>query len=107
MFDYPTPAALAGFVLDSIAPAAADPAEVAVTAAMAELERLEASLAAVPSEAGPRGAITARLQNVLLKWNEAQGRTAPEDTGAEERLRDASAAEIFDFIDTQLGRAGS
>ncbi|MGW6691999.1 SDR family NAD(P)-dependent oxidoreductase [Streptomyces sp. NPDC054961] len=107
VFDYPTPAALAAFVRDSIAPEPADPAEAAVTAAMAELERLEASLAAVPSEPGPRGAITARLQNVLLKWNEAQGRTAHEGTETEDRLRDASAAEIFDFIDTQLGRAGS
>ncbi|MFB7476965.1 type I polyketide synthase, partial [Kitasatospora sp. NPDC056184] len=107
VFDYPTPAALAAFVRDSIAPEPADPAEVAVSAAMAELERLEASLAAVPSEPGLRGAITARLQNVLLKWNEAPGRTAPEGNEAEDRLRDASTDEIFAFIDTQLGRSGS
>ncbi|MGW5352857.1 type I polyketide synthase, partial [Streptomyces sp. NPDC004031] len=108
VFDYPTPAALAAFVRDSVAPEPVDPAEAAVAAAMAELERLEASLAVVaPSEPDTRRAITARLQNVLLKWNEAQGPAAPEEEDAEARLRDASAAEIFDFIDIQLGRAGS
>ncbi|TYB45397.1 type I polyketide synthase [Actinomadura chibensis] len=111
VFDFPTPDALAGHVLAEAAPPERSPYE----HVLSELDRLESALAAVrPNGAGngngngggnghgrDGGAeITRRLQALAAAWQETG------DGAVEERLHAASTEEIFDFIDTELGRQG-
>ncbi|QFZ19215.1 type I polyketide synthase [Saccharothrix syringae] len=85
VFDFPTPAALARHLVDGLGP---------VTAAgdhVAALDRLEEALAAAGSEE-VRAEVGARLAELAARW--APGRP----------LESASTEEIFDLIDTELGR---
>lgn len=98
VFDHPTPAALAAFLLTLAAPPAEDPAKTV----LAELDRLEASLAALPPQDESRPALSVRLHALLGKLNAK----TPEGDGGEpgEPFAAASTDDIFDFIDNQLGR---
>ncbi|MBW4721909.1 acyltransferase domain-containing protein, partial [Saccharothrix obliqua] len=87
VFDHPTPAALVDLLADRLAPAGPPPPAV-------ELDRLEAALAA--ADDADRAAATARLRAMLSRFE--QGGDRPD-------LAAASATELFDFIDNQLGRA--
>ncbi|SDD13103.1 Acyl transferase domain-containing protein [Actinokineospora iranica] len=98
VFDHPTPARLAEFVLDRVAPdAAAEPRSSALTA----LDQLEHALAAAEDTAD-REQITVRLQTVLSRWLE---KDAAQAAGPDDPLESASTAELLDFIDNELGRA--
>ncbi|MCE6998129.1 SDR family NAD(P)-dependent oxidoreductase [Saccharothrix sp. S26] len=88
VFDHPTPAALAGVLLDRLTPDDTAPA-------LAELDRLEAALAQVGDE--QRQQLTVRLRTILNRWTEPEPAAVRTDFD--------SAAELFDFIDNQLGRA--
>jgi acyl carrier protein len=88
VFDHPTPAALTGVLLDRLTPDDTTPA-------LADLDRLEATLAQVGDE--QRQQLTVRLRTILNRWTE------PEPAGI--RTDFDSAGELFDFIDNQLGRA--
>ncbi|MGW4113894.1 type I polyketide synthase [Actinosynnema sp. NPDC004786] len=88
VFDHPTPAALAEVLLDRLTPDDTPPV-------LADLDRLEASLAEVDDE--QRQQVTVRLRTILSRWSE------PERTDV--RRDFDSTAELFDFIDNQLGRA--
>ncbi|WP_053718115.1 type I polyketide synthase [Saccharothrix sp. NRRL B-16348] len=92
VFDHPTPAALAGSLLDRLTPAA-------TPRALAELDRLEEALAAIGHDEDHRDEITVRLHTILTRWNENGGDRARPD------FAEASTSELFDFIDNQLGRA--
>jgi len=100
VFDYPTAAALAATLTERLAPAGAG-AGAGGGSVLAELDRLEATLATVPAADGGRAAVTARLTALLAKWNE-DGDEA--DDGIADKIQAASADEIFDFIDRELGR---
>ncbi|MFJ1879119.1 phosphopantetheine-binding protein [Streptomyces chartreusis] len=92
VFDHPTPAALATYVRTRSA---------APGSATEELERLEASVDALAAN-GSDPAVAARLRALADRLaGPAEAPSAPEAAD----LTDASADEIFDFIDTQLGRA--
>lgn len=95
VFDHPTPAVLAEFLLAQVIPAAPDPGELAV----AELDRMEALL----SEAGDaeRDPVRARMAALLEKWSGV--RTQPVD-GREpnDDLQHATEDTIFDLIDNEL-----
>ncbi|QPI60283.1 SDR family NAD(P)-dependent oxidoreductase [Streptomyces malaysiensis subsp. malaysiensis] len=103
VFDYPEAAVLADYLLERIAPAVgaasgrdgADPV-------LNELARLEATLIGLEMEAGDSGAVTARLESLLAKWK-ATRKPAEEEMTAAERLESASAAQVLDFIDNELG----
>ncbi|QQQ80047.1 SDR family NAD(P)-dependent oxidoreductase [Saccharothrix sp. 6-C] len=88
VFDHPTPAALTGVLLDRLAPDGGTPV-------LADLDRLEATLAEVGHE--QREQVTVRLRTILSRWTEPE----PADV----RTDFDSTAELFDFIDNQLGRA--
>ncbi|RSM98069.1 beta-ketoacyl synthase [Streptomyces sp. WAC 01325] len=94
VFDHPTPAALATHVRAQAA---------APGSATEELERLEASVDALAAN-GSDPAVAARLRALADRLaGPAEAPSAPEAAD----LTDASADEIFDFIDTQLGRAAT
>ncbi|MFJ1763401.1 type I polyketide synthase [Amycolatopsis sp. NPDC088138] len=97
VFDYPTPAALAAHLLDGLAPDAS-------SSLLDELERLETALATADVPAGVdelHGAVATRLQAVLARWNDR--RAAEPKVTAAQQLSDASADELLEFIDNELG----
>ncbi|WP_189269712.1 type I polyketide synthase, partial [Streptomyces fuscichromogenes] len=99
VFDYPTPVDLARYLWQTCRPPQA-PAPV-----LAELDRLEAALAAdTDTDDGLRRAVAGRLERLLAELLPASGRAAGEEADAVARIQDASAAEIFDLIDEEFGR---
>ncbi|SDM25032.1 Acyl transferase domain-containing protein [Allokutzneria albata] len=92
VFDYPTATALAGYLRETVAPAATT--AVSSASVLAELDRLEASLDAVGDEG--RLSITLRLEELVSKFS---GTATPEASG----LEDASADEVVDFLERELG----
>ena len=94
IFDYPTPAASAGHILEQMGREGAMAAPVDV-----ELDRLEALLSSAALEESDRVRIGGRLQGLLTGLAE-QHRTQRSE--AAEKLQSASVEEIIDFIDGQL-----
>jgi acyl transferase domain-containing protein/NADPH:quinone reductase-like Zn-dependent oxidoreductase/acyl carrier protein len=99
IFDYPTPAAVAGMLLAEMALEQAPDRLLEV-----ELGRLEQMLAAVPEDDAKRTQAVTRLEALLRRLNDA-GSAASGVVSAEQTLQTASADEIYDFIDKQLGSA--
>ena len=114
IFDFPTPAALAGYLFDELVP---DAAAAAVPAVLGELDRLADRLSGLRADDYDRAAIAARLENLLAVCKHgADGQSGPggyagrsghpgADGGgtAADRLDGASADEVLDFIDRELG----
>ncbi|MEU2394153.1 type I polyketide synthase [Streptomyces sp. NPDC007369] len=97
IFDYPSPAALAAYIGERIGHGD-EPGRPSVHT---ELDRLESLLSAVAPDDADRAGITARLRDLLAKWNDTH--SAP-DTAAEERdIQAATADELFDLLDDELG----
>ncbi|MGW1433544.1 SDR family NAD(P)-dependent oxidoreductase [Streptomyces sp. NPDC002431] len=116
VFDYPTPTALAAHLLAGIAPAPTTPA----VSVLAELDALEASLASLPALTdapagvvsgadGPdvRAQVVQRLQALTAALTVGHGGSHSEADGVADQIESASAAEILDFIDNELGRSNS
>ncbi|WP_286247277.1 type I polyketide synthase [Streptomyces graminofaciens] len=99
IFDYPTPAALARYLHTHLVDDAVD--QVDIRSVLAELDRLEATLAQV--QAGDVGhmKIASRLQDLVGQWHGSGGATPGEDTVTD--LEEATADEIFSFIDDNFG----
>ncbi|KAK1185165.1 type I polyketide synthase [Streptomyces sp. NBS 14/10] len=102
VFDHPTPDELARHVGEQVL-GGGEAARVAPV--LAELDRLEAALSRVDGDDAVRARVTARLQALLLKWNESDGPAAGGDAEGEGegRLASATAAEVLDFIRNDLG----
>jgi acyl carrier protein len=95
VFEYPTPTALARYLRQVIVPAPVDPA----TPALAELDRLEASLAMITPAGAGDARITARLEALLRRVRDA----ADPDPVRGHRFRDATDDELFEILDDELG----
>ncbi|MFG2578130.1 type I polyketide synthase [Streptomyces malaysiensis] len=97
IFDYPTPTALAGYLREELGldnAAGHQPVH-------AELDKLETLLATIAPDDTERTGITTRLRDLLSKWNETHSAT---DSTAEDReIQSATADEIFDLLDDELG----
>ncbi|MGW4080266.1 type I polyketide synthase, partial [Streptomyces asiaticus] len=103
VFDYPDAAVLAGYLLERIAPAVGTtPGRGGADPVLNELARLETTLIGLEMAADDSGAVTARLEGLLAKWK-ATRKPAEEEMTAAERLESASAAQVLDFIDNELG----
>ena len=94
IFDYPTPAASAGHLLEQMG------REGAITVPVdAELDKLEALLSTAALEESDRVRVTGRLHGMLTGLAEEH---RPQRSEAAEKLQSASIEEIIDFIDGQL-----
>ncbi|MFI7319561.1 beta-ketoacyl synthase N-terminal-like domain-containing protein [Streptomyces venezuelae] len=130
VFRHPTPAAVATHLCERLtaggerpnggkaaAPASAGPP--APDAVLGDLTRMESNLAALATRLphGESDEITSRLEALLAQWRAANvtadGTTSgtndtarngtTDDDSAADRLKVASADQIFDFIDNELG----
>ncbi len=95
VFDYPTPSAVAGLLLENVG-------QVKRTSPMkAELDKLEIALSSMAADDAERSEVGERLQALLTQLN---GSARPEGSVAvAEKIGSASADEVFDFIDKELG----
>ncbi|MDQ0841391.1 type I polyketide synthase [Streptomyces sp. V1I6] len=96
IFDYPSPAALAAYLGERLGQG--DPSRRPVHA---ELDKLESILSTVGPDDVERAGITARLRDLLAKWNETH--SAQDSTAEEREIQSATADEIFDLLDDELG----
>ncbi|WTW58804.1 type I polyketide synthase (plasmid) [Streptomyces sp. NBC_00012] len=100
VFDYPTPMMLAEHILGEAAPAKA-----AARSVLDELDQLEAVFADLDTaDEEPVAEVTARLNALVAKWNEARGQAAVTTDEVGNTLDTASDDELFDFIDNKFGR---
>ncbi|WP_436840268.1 type I polyketide synthase [Streptomyces flavofungini] len=105
IFDYPSPAALASY-LDESLPSGTEPTEQVAGArpggVIAELAGLEAALAAGALTGDERTAVRGRLRALLgrLDTTEPAGNAG---AAIADQLEDADDDDMFDFIDNELG----
>ncbi|MGV9929758.1 type I polyketide synthase [Streptomyces olivaceoviridis] len=97
IFDYATPAALAKHLGTELAGA-----DTSVDSVLADLDRVAARLGDLTAEDIEQARITARLQSLLGDLNKTLGQDAAALAG---RLEEASADDVFAFIDNELGSA--
>ncbi|MFI0942959.1 beta-ketoacyl synthase N-terminal-like domain-containing protein [Streptomyces sp. NPDC021020] len=112
VFDHPAAEALAEHLRTLLAPDGARDAgpRDAYGPALGSLADLEKALEAV-ADADPAGGgpdkVTRRLEALLARWTAAHPAAAsgagPNGARAAERLHDATADQVFDFIDKELG----
>ncbi|WP_243659240.1 type I polyketide synthase [Tamaricihabitans halophyticus] len=97
IFDYPTPAELAEYLRTRLVPEV-DPMD----ELLAQLDGLEAALAAIPDDAErATDAVSARLRSLAGRVQERAG--AHGDSTVADQLRDASDDDLFEFMDTNFG----
>ena len=98
VFDHPNPAELAAFLLAGLG-LADGPAEDPV---LSTLDTLEQVVAGLPAHEIERTRITARLQALVTELNDRALSTtvdAEHVTSVEDKLKEASAADVLAFID--------
>ncbi|WP_371944231.1 type I polyketide synthase [Actinomadura chokoriensis] len=95
VFDHPTPAALARFVLDELAPDDDDPAARIV----ADLDAVAAGIDPGALAAEERAVVAAKLDELLRALTGGADVAALDETATDE--------ELFDFIDAAAGPAGA
>jgi acyl transferase domain-containing protein/NAD(P)-dependent dehydrogenase (short-subunit alcohol dehydrogenase family)/acyl carrier protein len=100
IFDRPNPSALTDYLLARVVPDSTVGLQPPV---MAELDKLEKVLSTVSGDDSDRATITTRLRTILSRWIQAGG--TPQGPDLTSTIESASTAEIFDFIDNELGRA--
>nr|WP_204038389.1 type I polyketide synthase [Micromonospora qiuiae] len=96
VFDHPTPTALATYLRRRLAPE-----QTATATALEHLVRLESVLSGIQPGSEDEGQVGNRLRALLAKWT---GARESAEQAVTEKLEAASTAEIFDFIDRELGR---
>ncbi|MGW7692506.1 SDR family NAD(P)-dependent oxidoreductase [Streptomyces asiaticus] len=107
VFDHPEAAVLAEHLRRELSPdgepGALGPDVSRPHPVLNELVRLENSLSAVGVEDVDSGAVTARLETLLSKWKAMCSSAQPDGGNAVERLQVATADQVLDFIDNELG----
>ncbi|WP_410671459.1 type I polyketide synthase [Amycolatopsis sp. cmx-4-68] len=92
IFDYPTPRALAGFVLAELAPSAKTDLPV-----LTQLDGLRSALSTVEQADPDRARITVRLRALLAEWTET------EQAADDAEIATADDEAMFALIDSELG----
>ena len=102
LFDQPTASALAVHLRTRLSDGSDGGGQV-----LGELDRMEASLAALAEDDPQRARIGVRLKALLAKWDGDGGPASSGGAGGSEdiseRINSAAADEIFDFIENDLG----
>ncbi|MFC0533387.1 type I polyketide synthase, partial [Phytohabitans kaempferiae] len=98
VFDHPTPAALARYLMRLLDPGPADP----TLPVLAELDRLEAALSTLDPAGAGQAKVAARLNALLRRWQDGGAADRPDEM-AGHRLREADDDELFHILDHQLG----
>ncbi|QMU71577.1 type I polyketide synthase [Streptacidiphilus sp. P02-A3a] len=98
VFDHPTVASLADRLAAELLPREVSP----VARLLAELDALETELGAVEVAAAEHTEIQRRMATISAKWA-GRKESEPQST-VEEQLQDASASDLFAFIDQELGQ---
>ncbi|HEY8983386.1 MAG TPA: beta-ketoacyl reductase, partial [Streptomyces sp.] len=93
VFDYPTPAALVGYLRDELRPPTSEGASV-----LDRLDELNKMAATDDLDPSVRAQAMERLRALLTRWT-----TDPEADRVTEELAAASADEVYDFVATELG----
>ncbi|MFF9351723.1 type I polyketide synthase [Streptomyces sp. NPDC014734] len=96
LFDHPTVSALADHLGSRLAPDGTQ----APTGVLADLDRIEAALAALPSGGAESGTIDLRLEALLRTWRRGRD-TDTDEVGGD--LTNASDDELFTVLDDELG----
>ncbi|WP_407992062.1 type I polyketide synthase [Kitasatospora sp. CMC57] len=99
VFDHSTPLALAEYLRQELCPVGGAPA----VPLLAELDRFEEVVNGLSGEEIEASRLTSRLQALLTRLNESLGAGQGPDVGGQ--LESASADDVFDFIDKELGLA--
>ncbi|WP_457031918.1 type I polyketide synthase [Kitasatospora sp. P5_F3] len=99
VFDHSTPLALAEYLRKELCPVGGTPA----VPLLAELDRFEEVVNGLSGEEIEASRLTSRLQALLTRLNESLGAGHGPDVGGQ--LESASADDVFDFIDKELGLA--
>ncbi|WP_317931630.1 SDR family NAD(P)-dependent oxidoreductase [Streptomyces cellostaticus] len=105
VFDYPTSAAVAGYLRPGIV---AD-GETGMAPMIAELNQLESRLLNLAASCEAPDGITRILRGMLSKWMDAQGevQSVDESDDASIALDSATPDEVFDFLDKEFRLHGS
>jgi len=99
VFDYPTPATLAGYLRDELVLDTA----VGLRRVLAEVDELKTALTTVTLDKAGRATLETHLNSLLSLLREAPGDTDQGDPPAIRNVDQATDDEIFDFIDNELG----
>ncbi|WP_423229705.1 SDR family NAD(P)-dependent oxidoreductase [Streptomyces mobaraensis] len=98
VFDYPQPQALAAHLVERLAPEGAPATTDDITAqVLREVARVEHTLSAAVAQDLDRAAVAERLEALLARF------TAAAPDAAADRLDAATAEQVLDFIDNELG----
>ncbi|MFF6996474.1 type I polyketide synthase [Streptomyces sp. NPDC008313] len=101
VFDYANPAALADFLLGELAPEEGTQS----LPLLAELDRFEAAAAGLDPGEIERTRVISRLQNLTARLTDILGVETDGGPDVGQKLESASADDVFDFIDKELGLA--
>ncbi|MFF6975954.1 type I polyketide synthase [Streptomyces tsukubensis] len=102
LFDYPTPAAIAGHLAAELTPGPGS----GPPPGLAELDLLESAIADGAGDDADRDRLAARIRTLLGRLDPAAtaaGGPRTADAGIDDRMDGATDDEIFDFIDNELG----
>ncbi|MER5556558.1 SDR family NAD(P)-dependent oxidoreductase [Streptomyces sp. NPDC002793] len=103
VFEHPTPAVLAEHLWSELV-RSTDPEQARTAAVLTELDRLEAAVGRLTGPGVEDAAVAGRLRALLARVTESERNTAGGQAAAvADRLEDASAGDVFDFIDKELG----
>ncbi|MFJ9969021.1 acyl carrier protein, partial [Streptomyces avermitilis] len=97
-FDHPNPTTLTHHLHTQLQPQQDN----AVAPVLAELDKLESALSALDKTDSASERVTLRLKSLMLRWNGSQHPTA-ESADDDDKFTSATEAEIFTFIDNDLG----
>jgi acyl transferase domain-containing protein len=97
MFDHPTPGAVADYLLGELVPSQAD----AAAFLDAEIDSLERRISSVDADETERRRLSTRLQALVSRLDDAH--PSQDDVTVSERIDSATADEMFELIDNEIG----
>nr|QGA89386.1 type I polyketide synthase [Streptomyces conglobatus] len=101
VFDYPSPAAVADYLLRELDPDGDGTGEATSASAVEEFEKLETALLEMDPDNAVRTRIMMRMQALVAQWREAGDlESGPSET---EDLQSATDDEMFDLISKKFG----